>query len=111
MPQWVTQNLLPPIIFVVPICKMHKDITKTSTLENEILLRNNDDYLQDCLLNNLSETGIRESCVFSEIPSFVTTDNITVDIMHDLLEGICHVEICYCLKYFIFEKNIFLCKL
>lgn len=34
-------------------------------------------------------------------------DNLTVDAMHDVLEGICHYDMCHSISYFIKEKKYF----
>lgn len=89
------------------ICKTHKDTAKTLTRENITSLRNEKNYSSDLLAENVSETGIKETSVLSNISSFKITDNVTVDIMHDLFEGICHVELSHFLKYFIYDKKFF----
>ena len=38
-------------------------------------------------LNYPSSTGIKESCVFHEIENFFIFENISVDVMHDIVES------------------------
>lgn len=89
------------------ICKVQKGITKTQTSENKDLLRNEENYQIDILADNCSKTEIKEACIFKRIPSFQITDNVSVDIMHDISEGICHTELSLILKYFIYQKHFF----
>lgn len=36
--------------------------------------------------------GIKEECVWNVLPSYHNTINVTCDVMHDLMEGICRYE-------------------
>lgn len=59
-------------------------------------------------MNNVSETGIKMSCVFSYIPTFSVTNNMSVDIIHDLYEGVSHnnhAQIFF-VFVFVFLKNL-----
>lgn len=75
--------------------------------EDDTNLRNTANYIEAVHKNNLSETGINESCVFNVIKSFSIIDNVSCDIMHDIFEGIAHYELCSICKYFINEKKYF----
>lgn len=37
--------------------------------------------------------GILEECIFHSITNFHITQNISVDVMHDLFEGICRYDL------------------
>lgn len=90
------------------ICKIRKD-TMTSLCKEifaKSFLRNEANYWEDVSSNDVSASGIRESCIFCKINSFKITDNISVDIMHDLFEGICHIELCNIVANFILEKYL-----
>ncbi|XP_055908123.1 uncharacterized protein LOC129942965 isoform X1 [Eupeodes corollae] len=52
-------------------------------------------------------TGIREESVFNNIPSFHVVHNVTVDIMHDIFEGVCHYDLCKLFNQFILVDNFF----
>lgn len=39
-------------------------------------------------MNDISQTGIKEECVFNSISSFHLTENYSVDISHDIFEGV-----------------------
>ena len=53
-------------------------------------------------IRNSEKSGIKEACVFHDLVDFYCTVNTSVDVMHDILEGICRVEmfqvVHYCLK-------------
>ena len=55
-------------------------------------LRNEKNYERDLELNESSQTGIKEDCIFHKLENFHVTKNKTVDPMHDILEGICRTE-------------------
>lgn len=88
-------------------CLMQKSETKQSCSEKEELLRNRINYRQSFEKEVLHETGISGICGFNEIPSFHCTENFSVDVMHDLYEGICHQIICESLLYYIKVMNYF----
>lgn len=52
------------------------------------LLRTVQSYTLDVLQNNYSNTGIKEECIFNKINNFHICENIIVDVMHDLSEGV-----------------------
>ncbi|KAJ8674206.1 hypothetical protein QAD02_005468 [Eretmocerus hayati] len=49
----------------------------------------------------------QESCVFNEISNFHVANNPSVDPMHDLLEGVCRVDVGRILNYLINVKKYF----
>ena len=55
----------------------------------------------------LSSFGLREKSVLNESKYFNTIRNATFDLMHDLLEGVCDMEIKLVLHHFIFVKKYF----
>ncbi|KAB0793118.1 hypothetical protein PPYR_12738 [Photinus pyralis] len=83
-----------------------KDMESLCNIKN-VTLRNKTNYNEHILLNDASQTGIKEACVFNEIPSFHVCDNLSVDIMHDILEGVCHYDMLNMLNYYINVKKLF----
>ena len=55
-------------------------------VEDDTLLRTIDEL--DVLKNDVYETGIKEKCIFNSIKNFHITENMCVDVTHDLCEGI-----------------------
>lgn len=82
-------------------CKLHRTLCETTCLEDEAVLRTRTSYATDVALKNSSLTGIKEKCVFNEIKSFHVIDNVYVDIMHDILEGIAHYDMIPIISHFI----------
>ena len=70
-------------------CKMPKEDIRMQCVENQALLRNEDNYREDIATNDVSRTGIRRQSIFNELGVFHVTRNFAPDIMHDLLEGVC----------------------
>lgn len=84
------------------ICKVHVNNFAEEITENETLLRTKESYDNDCQNNNPSETGIKEASVFHRISGVHVIENQSIDLMHDLLEGVANctmVEICNDLIY------------
>jgi hypothetical protein len=62
---------------------------------------NKQTYDDDVTARNASLNGIKEECVFNQLESFKVYENHSVDIMHDLLEGVFPYDLSLILKYFI----------
>ncbi|KAJ8678885.1 hypothetical protein QAD02_017989 [Eretmocerus hayati] len=86
------------------ICTVSKSQLQSFTREDFNLLRNESNYLEH---SSTSSFGIRESCVFNEISNFHVANNPSVDPMHDLLEGVCRVDVGRILNYLINVKKYF----
>lgn len=69
-------------------------------------LRTADNYAAELAKNDFKLTGIKEECVFNKIPSFNIINCPSVDIMHDLFEGVCHFQMSKMILNFL-ENNIF----
>lgn len=75
--------------FFCRFCRTHRDICLKLTDINKVEQRTKENYEADLSLNNVSLTGIKESCIFNNVKNFHIMDNSYCDIMHDLLEGVC----------------------
>lgn len=71
-------------------------------------LRSLENYEINVNIRNVSQAGIIESCVWNNIDSFHAINNYLVDIMHDLLEGVCCYDIFGILRYFVIEMKLLL---
>lgn len=82
-------------------CRFFKTI-KTSThkecILNMNLIRNSENYEEDLLLSDVSLTGIKENSILNSIQSFHVTSNFSVDVMHDIFEGVCHYDMCHIIQ-------------
>lgn len=59
------------------------------------------------LSENRDYSGIKELCVFNQIPRFHVTNNPAVDVMHDFLEGFGRYDLALLLHYFIYVSKYF----
>ena len=67
--------------------------TKHALLERKEVLRTPENYELDLNRNNLQETGIKSPCILNELTEFYILDNRAPDIMHNMLEGVCPLEV------------------
>lgn len=67
-------------------------------------MRNRNNYGVDLLRNNLSQTGIRKECIWNRVVDFHAVECYLVDVMHDLLAGVCKIETVLLLKYLIVRQ-------
>lgn len=93
------------------ICNVTKEALKKQYFEEEHLLRNIVNYTTQLQLNCPSSTGIKEKCVWLSVKNFSLFDQLGVDIMHDILEGVAKYVMCFLilkytqdLKYFSLKK-------
>ena len=54
-----------------------------------------------------STYGIHGPCALNELKFFHTSNNYSLDIMHDIYEGVVPYELCLILKIFMYEKKFF----
>ena len=66
---------------------------RQTVTEDSELLRNCENYQADVDLQNPRETGIKASCLLNDFEHFHVGTNYAPDIMHDILEGICGLEV------------------
>ncbi|XP_055842787.1 uncharacterized protein LOC129909740 [Episyrphus balteatus] len=92
--------------FFCRLCKLPKKKTSEMPIEVKIMLRNRENYEQDVAVNDYKQTGIHENSVFNSIKSFHVTSNYSVDVMHDIFEGVCHYNMCHIIRHII-EKKFF----
>lgn len=81
-------------------CKARKTLTHRFGEENQILLRNVDNYTQDVETNNFLLTGITQNNILNNINSFHVTTNFCIDVMHDIFESVCHYNTCHIITYY-----------
>lgn len=88
-------------------CLLNKEETEHVCSDATAPLRNQLNYADHVNMGNPSLTGVKEVCVFNNIPSFHVTQNYSVDLMHDILEGVCHYDMIEILDHFIFRRKYF----
>lgn len=70
------------------ICKANKEQVQNMCFEDISLLRNEDNYFADVNSKNLSETGVRHKAIWYALDGFHLFEQVAVDMMHDILEGV-----------------------
>ena len=89
------------------VCKVTSKESEELALENKEKLRTKSNYELDVQVADASKTGIKEPCVFNNVKGFHITENISVDLMHDVLEGVCMYIMRSIIYTFIFTKEYF----
>lgn len=74
------------------ICRSHKNEMQNMCRESKLIIRNIQNYESDIVLQNVSQTGINEQCVFHKIVNYHVTSNIVCDFMHDVSEGVARYD-------------------
>ncbi|XP_076283963.1 uncharacterized protein LOC143210722 [Lasioglossum baleicum] len=90
--------------FSCRICEADKKMQRSQVVEDVQLIRTIENYERNA--KNLDK-GVYEECTFNSIKNFHAVINISVDLMHDIFEGICRYEIGKILKRFIVDEKIF----
>lgn len=80
------------------ICECTKRGSETQIRESPELMRKKDKYMEYVEIANMDETkdtkkskGIVQYCQFNDLDYFHIFDNYSIDIMHDINEGVIHV--------------------
>lgn len=84
----------------------HKDINKIFH-ERDCELRTEENYNEQVKMEQPSLTGIKEECVFHKISGYHVVKNPTLDVPHDLPEGVHRNDVPKFLNYFILNKKYF----
>lgn len=93
--------------FFCRLCKCDKKMTQSLDEESEEYLRTIDSYNNDILYKTQEETGIVGNSILNEIHLYHVVKNFSLDIMHDIFEGICHYNLCHIIKYYTENVKIF----
>lgn len=88
-------------------CKIDKKTLATQFYEDPLLLRNKTNYDQDLAVGNVSLTGVKEKCIWLNVDNFDLFQQIGVDVMHDLNEGVIKYILTALLVTFIDVKKYF----
>ena len=86
------------------VCSATKDQCQSMTIEYPSLVRTVQSYELDISRAQFKETGLKERCIFNELHNFHISENISLDVMHDLSEGIASYTIGKILQTLIGEK-------
>jgi len=86
------------------ICLVNTVTRQKQLLEDDRLLRTIENYATDV---NDKNHGIVEECAFHSIKNFHITMNLSVDVMHDIFEGVCRYDLGQLLNRLIYKDNLF----
>ena len=87
-------------------CKMHRNDMRACSTAQPGHLRNVENYEEDLHLNQPAATGIKTPCMLNDVENYHVTANYAPDVMHDLLEGVCGLEVHLVLAVLI-EQELF----
>lgn len=88
-------------IYYCRFCTASKTYMNTQTIQSSELMRKKTCYEED--LADL--IGIKERCIWNELPNFHIYDNFSCDVMHDLFEGILRYDMAFIIKELINEGH------
>lgn len=88
-------------------CNIKRKILKINPLNKRKYVDEPQLNFNDVITDDVSRTGIKELCVWNEVESFDVTSNYSVDIMHNMLEGVCKYDIGFLLKELIYNLKYF----
>lgn len=92
--------------FPCRFCQISRDQLQIVFDEEFCIIRNQENYHESLLKNDMSRTGIKFKSIFNEIESFHVTQGTCVDAMHDW-DGIVKYDLSEILYNYIFEKKYF----
>lgn len=90
--------------FFCRFCKASKSLTHKMSEIDRNLIRDYSNYDDDVMAEDIKLTGIKEPCLFNSINSFHVTTNFSIDILHDIFEGVCNYNMCHIIKHLIDNK-------
>lgn len=89
------------------IYKMRKeDIQNQSSVDNN-LIRTVEQYNLDVNEGDVSSSGIKETCIWHKVLGFNVLEQVGMDIMHDILEGVGKYDLAFLISYYVKDLKIF----
>jgi hypothetical protein len=94
------------------LCMISKGDCNVTHRDDGLQMRNKDQYTEQLqsLLDGkrcIRDCGIKNDCLLNSLQYFHITENVTVDIMHDFLEGIIPYELKLIMSSFIYDRKYF----
>jgi len=86
------------------ICRCSKHDLHKMVREVDTLIRNENNYETDIILNCVSNSGLNERCIFNKVPNFHVVQNMVCDFMHDIPEGVARYDMALVIKNLIDKK-------
>ena len=88
-------------------CLIDREDMQTVLDDDHVEMRSRQSYTENAMLGDASMTGIKENSCLNSLKYFHVTENVCVDIMHDVLEGIAPLEVRLLLKHLVYEEKCF----
>ncbi|KAG4071911.1 hypothetical protein HA402_006072, partial [Bradysia odoriphaga] len=85
-------------------CRLTKNETQKATTEVVSMIRNEENYEEDLLMDDEFKTGVKWNSIFNSIFLFHVTHSAGVDIMHDINEGILRYNMSSIIRSFTSRK-------
>lgn len=89
------------------ICNIRKEEMKKQCYADDNLLRTVDQYNFDVNEGDVSNSGIKEKCVWHDILGFNVLNQVGMDVMHDILEGVGKYDLAFLIYYYVHELKLF----
>ncbi|XP_022166134.1 uncharacterized protein LOC111030773, partial [Myzus persicae] len=89
------------------VCKMRKDEIKKQCYVDKTMLRTVEQYYFDVIEGNVSDSGIKEGCVWNNVQGFNVLDQVGMDVMHDILEGVGKYDLAFLILYYVEDLKLF----
>ncbi|KAL7293439.1 hypothetical protein TKK_0011840 [Trichogramma kaykai] len=89
------------------ICKITSSEARELLVQDDSKMRTREQYDKDAITCQIDESGLEEPCFFHNIDNFHITENSSVDVCHDFLEGVCSYDLHAILKSLIHDKQLF----
>lgn len=70
------------------LCRISKHQYNSSLIEDSTLLRTKSNHLEDIDREDVRGTGVVEPCIWYQLRYFSIDTHVSVDVMHDIFEGI-----------------------
>lgn len=90
--------------FCCRICKATKIEIQEMVEEDEALLRNEDDYEANVRDEDLDKSGFHDESIFNLINGYHICTNFTVDVMHDIMEGVADYVMSNLITFYVNKK-------
>lgn len=88
-------------------CMVDKEMAQKEFDDDKTELCNKENYQLHVAQENPSATGVKGDSCLNSLKYFHITENVRVDVMHDILEGVAPLEIKLMLHHFIYVEKLF----
>ncbi len=88
-------------------CMVDKQMAQKEFDDDKTELRNKENYQLHVAQENPSATGVKGDSCLNSLKYFHITENVCVDVMHDILEGVAPLEVKLMLQHFIYVEKLF----